>query len=54
MPSGGRLADLGCGNARLLKIIKHFGDPPWHLVSVDISNKTMQILRKNGIGGELC
>jgi 2-polyprenyl-3-methyl-5-hydroxy-6-metoxy-1,4-benzoquinol methylase len=50
-PPDAVIADVGCGNASLLRVIKKFGPNSWQLVGVDIASEAMEILKANGIAG---
>lgn len=53
MKSGGLIADVGCGSAHFLNILKKHGDSSWKLVGIDISPEAIAHLKRHGLQGVL-
>jgi SAM-dependent methyltransferase len=51
IPKTARVADIGCGNAELLRLIQLYGGQQWQLFGVDIADESMKRLGELGITG---
>jgi 2-polyprenyl-3-methyl-5-hydroxy-6-metoxy-1,4-benzoquinol methylase len=53
-PGRRRLLDIGCGNGRVLGLLRDFGAPEWELVGIDFDPEAVRACRARGFEAHAC